>query len=536
MNLKEKVIKQLQKQTEKRIIKKLKDLPEPPMLKNCNLAAKEIIQTLYSGRRILIVGDYDCDGIVATTVLFEFLKDSGFSNLVDFIIPSRLKDGYGLSKNIIDYAIENMYDFIVTVDNGISAFDSIEYANENNIEVIITDHHTAPEILPNAKYIVNPRVKGETFPFPYISGATVAWYLVAALKQELNSTINIAKYLDLVAITVISDVMPLNDINLALLDFGLKKIKNRERLIYQLVWNDWTAPTINETAIAFNFVPMINAIGRINDANIGVNMFISKDRNTIQNYYNIMKEINENRKEMSREYLKEAEKYLLENHDTSNSVLVVRNKNFHEGIVGIIAGKLAEKYSKPAYVFSYNKENKIWKGSGRTHGDIHLYDLTNSASKYILGFGGHKGAVGLAVEENNFENFEKEILKAGNKIPDIDFVDKNKVVFNAELKDFNMELLKTIESFYPFGNDNPLPVFQFKANVKILREIKNGLHYSVELKDGDITVPGIFFNVEKENFLKSVKNELNLINATISKNYNAKEGTFSFQLISEIID
>ena len=538
MNLKEKIIKKLEEQTKDRKIKSLKDLPKPEELKNCIKAADRIIDNLLSGKRLLIVGDYDADGIIATTILVEFLIDAGFEALIDYIIPSRLKDGYGLSPNIITYAEKNFFDFIVTVDNGIAAIEAINLANSKNIEVIITDHHTAPEILPKAKLIVNPRVPGETFPYPWISGATVSWYLVAALKNQLNMNINIKKYIDLVSITIMSDVMPLNDINLALLSAGLKEIKKRNRLFYKLIWNDWTAPTINETALSFNLVPMINAIGRINDANIGVEMFLSKDEKIIKEYYTKMKKINEERKILSREYVKEAEKYLNINFDFKTSVIVVRNENFHEGIVGIIAGKLAEKYKRPAYVLSYNKEKNIWKGSARSYGNIHLYDLTNKASEYILGFGGHKGAVGLAVSEDNFENFKNKIEEEASKIPKEDFINETLVPIKAELKDMNFELFNTIDSFAPFGQSNPLPTFEIEGYIKITREIQNGLHYSVSISDKErkTYMEGVFFNVEKEEFLEIINSGNTLVKfiANLSKSYNAKEDIFYLQLLGTL--
>lgn len=541
MSLKDIVNNKLTKQISNRIYKNLKDLPQPSELKNCVRAAKRIIENLNNGKRLLVVGDYDTDGIVATTILIEFLIDAGYGPLIDYIIPSRLKDGYGVSTNIINYADDNLFDFIVSVDNGIAAIEAINLANEKDLEVIITDHHTAPEILPNVDIIVNPRVPGETFPYPWISGATVAWYLVAALKNELNmSNLNVRKYLDLVAITIVSDVMPLNDINLVLLSTGLAEIKKRNRLIYRLVWNDWTAPLINETALGFNFVPMINAIGRINDANIGVKMFLSKSESEIKNYYKKMVKINEDRKIMSRENLKEAESLLNLEYDLTKPVIVVRNKNFHEGIVGIIAGKLAEKFKRPAYVFSYSEDKLVWKGSARTYGQIHLYDLTNTASRFILGFGGHKGAVGLSVSDENFELFENKLVESGYLIPKEDFINETLVPIEAVVEDMDIELLDLIDKFQPFGQSNPMPTFKMKCYINITREMKGGLHFAgdIESLDRKTRIPGVFFNVDREDFLNSVNlgRDIITIEANISRAYDAKLDIFYIQLLSKIVD
>jgi single-stranded-DNA-specific exonuclease len=520
----------LEKQIENRVNSTLKDIPSFTLLKNNVKAAKRILELLYSGKRMLIVGDYDADGIFATTILYSFLKDSGFGSFVDYFIPSRIKDGYGMSPNVVVYAKSHYFDFIVTVDNGIAAVDAIDMANKEGIEVIITDHHTAPKILPNVDIIVNPRVDGETFPYTYISGATVAWYLVAALKSELASTIDIRKYIDFVAITIISDVMPLDNINLAFLNYGIKLIKDRKRIFYNLLWNDWTAPTINETSIAFNLVPMINAIGRIDDANIGVDMFTSTDEKQIKKYFLEMKEINEKRKELSRNYVIEAES-LLENVDVTESAIVVKG-HFHEGIVGIIAGKLAEKHRKPAYVFSYSEEKGIWKGSGRSYANIHLYDLTTTAAEFIAGFGGHKGAVGVGVLESNFAAFENAIKNSAKDIDSEDFIDKSLNIIDCELKEFDLDLMKLIDSYGPFGNSNKKPLFKTSGKILIDMELKGGLHYKCKIVSGGQNFVGLFFNVDK-TFLDNLT-DINEFTFDPVYKFDAKTKEFSVEFICNL--
>jgi single-stranded-DNA-specific exonuclease len=518
-----------------RISKKtLRDLPQPNQLKNNILAAKRILELLFSGKKMLIVGDYDADGIFATTILYSFLLKVGFADFINYIIPSRLKDGYGLSPNIIHYAKDNNFDFIVTVDNGIAAIEAIELANKLNIEVIITDHHTAPKTLPNASIIVNPKVPGETFPFIDISGATVAWYLVAALKKELNSSINITQYLDYVAITIISDVMPLNDINIPLLKLGLSKIKERNREFYKLLWNDWVAPTINETSVGFNLVPMINAIGRIDNANIGVELFISENKKEIKKYFDFLKSINEKRKEMSREYIKEAELFIASSNIQSKNVIIVRNKNFHEGIVGIIAGKLAEKYKRPAYVFTYNKEKNIWKGSARSYGEVHLYNLTNTVSELLSGFGGHKGAVGLALTEENFNSFQNKLEEETNKLNKELFIDNSTIILDYNLKDIDFELIHFLNNYSPFGEFNPKPKFTTIVKIEIDKELKNGLHYKVKLIDKEKNIfTGLFFNVEKEQFLLDIEKTQKIIfEPTLS--YDLRNNSFNIEFICSL--
>lgn len=531
----DKFLKKLDEKLKKQIANRgnftLKDLPHPHKLKNVEKAAKRIVENLLSGKRMLIIGDYDADGIFATTILMKFFTELGFSGLVDYKIPSRLKDGYGLNKTLIDYAIENGFNFVVTVDNGIAANEAIDYANSKNYEVIITDHHTPPATLPNAEIIVNPRVQGEESEvFQYISGATVAWYLAYAVQLELGSKIDLKEYLDFVALTVISDVMPLENINVPLVNYGIKLLKERKRDIYKFIWNDWTAPVMDTTSIAFSLIPMINAMGRIDDANVAVSFFLD-DRNTYQNYM-YMYNVNEKRKAMSREQLMKAE---LITSNSDDKAIVIKDE-CHEGIIGIIAGKLAEKYQKPTYVFTYNKEKKIYKGSGRTTGNIHLYDLTNKASDLLIGFGGHSGAVGLAVSEENFEKFKKRILEEVEKIDEKKFISESSVPMECSFDDISPEMMNTILKYAPFGQGNPAPIFKTKANVAILNELKDGLHYKCLLTSPKTEVIGLFFNVEKDKFLQTIEvNEKQEFIFSPGLAYNAKDSVFSIELKCDLI-
>lgn len=536
--MKEKLIERLEKQKSKLSIKSLQDLPEPAQMKNLVEAARFIKEGILEGENILIVGDYDTDGIMATTILYGFLTEIGNKDNISYIIPSRLKDGYGLSKNIIDYALENGFTFIITVDNGIAAVDAIAKAKEAGLKVVVTDHHTAPAILPPADFIVNPRVPGETFPFTMISGATVAWYLVAALRIEFNAKVDLRKYLDFVAITIISDVMPLNDINIALFKKGLEIIKTKPRLIYELVWNEYRMPVVDETSIGFDLVPKINAIGRIDDANAGVELFLSKDRAKISELFGKLSNINEERKDITKRMLSDAE-YYLENLPTfsDEKAIIVRHKDFHEGVVGIIAGKLAEKYKRPAFVFGFNEEKNVWKGSGRSTGEIHLYDLINKSVNGIIGvnFGGHKGAIGIGIPEDLWEQVTTAIFENAALIPDEMFLNKDTFPIECDLKEFDHETLEILEGFKPFGEGNPKPIFETKSKIVLTKEMKNGQHFKADLISGDKILSGLFFNVEKDKFVNKIEqSSLHTFTFYPSKGYDPKKEQVSFELICSI--
>ena len=535
MSLKDKVLKKIEENNKnKDLSKTLRDLPLPHQLKNCTRAAKRIVQNLMDGKKMLVLGDYDADGILATSILMSFLREVGFTEeFVDFKIPSRLEDGYGLSVNLVHYAIENNFDFIVTVDNGISAVEAVKVAKENNIEVIITDHHTVPSIIPDADIIVNPKMPDETFPFREISGATVAWYLTAALNIELKTDIAMAKYLDFVAITIMSDVMPLDNINIPLFNYGLNLIKQRKRYVYNLLWNDWTAPTIDSTELSFSLVPRINAIGRIDDANKGVKLFISKDKQEIYQLYQELTEVNEKRKTMSRQSTKEAEAIISKLKISDDPVIVVRG-DFHEGIVGIIAGRLAEKYKRPAYVASYNEKKGVWKGSARTFGNIHLYDLTNQANEFLSGFGGHKGAVGFMVKDENWEKFKDKLNEVGKTFKKEDLIDTSVDPILCELSEITDEVIQIIQDNKPYGNDKKEPIFLVEnVTFEIEKELKGGLHYKGRLKQNGTSVPALFFNVE-DDFLELIQKILDKVTLQVTMNYNPKNDTFGYEFICNI--
>lgn len=493
--------------------KTLKEIPHFSLLKNNVKGAKLFISELMKGKFTRIIGDYDADGMCGTAILISGCRQLGFGeSILDYVIPSRLKDGYGLSPNIVKKAIDDGVEVIVTVDNGIAAVDAIKMAKDAGIVVIITDHHTAPAILPVADVLINPRVPGETLPFTLISGATVAWYFLAAIREELGTPLDLLQFMDLIALTIMSDVMPLDNINLAFLKKGMEQIKSREKKLYQLSWpEEWhQSEEIDETALSFIFVPMLNALGRIDDANKGVQLLMSRDQKEIQKIFFEMKEVNETRKMISRKSTEEAESYVLDEVDSNANVVIVKG-DYHEGIVGIIAGRIAEIHTKPAIVMSYNEETGLYKGSARTVGNIHLYDFIFQASEFIEYGGGHKGAVGLAVRPEKFEQFKKKLEEISMEIPKEDFINNNLIPISIKLHHLTDDVFSTIREFGPYGNTNPKPKFITKGIVSDARPIRDGLHYEAKVTDPETnyTITALFFNIRnKDSFLEAIKEEI----------------------------
>lgn len=457
-------------------------IPSPKLIPNLERAAKRICEFLSDPTcKMLIVGDYDCDGIMATTIFSDFMSKTIYSKQVSYIVPDRFVDGYGVSINMIDYALKIGATLIVTVDNGIGAKHATDYATEKGVEVIITDHHTPGDAVPEVDIIVDLKLEAGDFPLIEISGATVAWFLCCQLREELDAPIDMRQYLDLVAITVISDVMPLESFNLTFFDYGMKLIKAQDRRVFELIFNKYQNHTLNETDIGFKLVPMINASGRIDHAKHAVDLFLSTDMTFIKKKVTYLLEINNKRKTYTQELLTlvmpEAMKQMGDN------AIIIRNKHLHEGIVGIIAGKLAEQFRRPAYVFGFNEKKDIWKGSGRTSGLAQLYDLSATAKEHVFGFGGHAGAVGVAIKEEGFLEWTKVIKENASLIEEDVFYALDYEPKELHINQIDSDLLNHIEEARPFGQGFKAPVFKTTAFVEVADSFKNGLHWKCIVHD-----------------------------------------------------
>jgi len=485
----------LEEQSKDRNILSLEDLPEPSLLPGIKEGSKRIIKLLKKNKKLLVVGDYDCDGIKATTILTDFLRRAGFENQIDFIIPDRFIDGYGVSKNMVDYAIKNDFDFIVTVDNGIGAKEAVKYATDNDIEVIITDHHTPGDQVPEVDLIINPKFNLGDFPFKEISGATVAWFLCCQIREDLNLQIDMRDWLDLVGITVISDVMPLKSMNVTFVKYAINAIKNKKRFIFELAFDSNKRATLTEEDIGFGYVPMINAVGRIDHAKHAVNLLLQKDKREIVKGYKYLVDINNKRKYLNQDLLNkilpEAEKQI----KNGQKVLVIKQELLHEGIVGILAGKLAEKYNVPTYVFGWNNAKQCYKGSGRSAGNINLYDLTEQASNEALGFGGHKGAVGVAIKKGDFDKWSKKILKSAENIESKEFEPIGPKPIECDLSIVNKDLIEILNQYRPFGEGFEFPKFKTTVFLNVKNVYKEGLHWNCTIIDKNgVSCNALFFH------------------------------------------
>jgi len=463
--------------------KTLKDLPQPDSFKDIKKASIRIAQAVRDDETINIVGDYDVDGIVSTTIMVEFFNALGIE--VNYIIPNRFEHGYGLSPKILD----NIYDgLIITVDNGISAFEAGEICVGRGLDLIITDHHTVGDKLPKAYAIVNPKQEDCKFPFKDICGAQVAWYLCAMVKKELKAEINMMMFFDILSLAIVADIMPMKSLNQTMVKSGLKALEKSTRPAFLVLKERFSLKVINEEDIGFKIAPLINCAGRMEDATISLEFLLSYDTFEANEGLEYLYELNERRKLEQLNIYEEAKLQV----DESDNVVVVLSENWNEGIIGIVASKLSEKYKKPAFVFSVT--NGIAKGSSRS-ANVHLYDLISLCSDMLIGFGGHKGAAGLSLKIENLELFANELNNKIKHLENYSVEQSNNAFGRLDLHTINSNLYDMINSFRPFGLENSMPIFEFHDIVVagIKKMGKNKEFTKLILSDGQVDIEMVIF-------------------------------------------
>ncbi len=449
-------------------VKSLKDLPHPHSFKDCELAAKLCAQGIQKNSKILIIGDYDVDGVMATVIMMKFFKMLDYQN-IKYTIPNRFNDGYGISKNIV--AQHKNIDLIITVDNGIAAFEAAQYCYDQNIPLIITDHHNPQESIPKAAAIINPKQKNCPFAQKDICGAAVAWYFCNAIKLALNQNFSLQPLLKYVMLATISDMMPLININRLFVKKGLQQFINSEEKSDILLKTLLKNTQINAQDISFYIVPLLNSAGRIKDAKLACDFFLAQNEDHIKAIFYDLKSLNLERKTITQEVYNLAISSLVQ---TPNYVLAF-GENFNDGVLGIVAARLVESYLRPAFVFT-KKQDGSFKGSGRSDGKINIFETLLPFQNNFLHFGGHAEAVGISLDSTALEKFGSFFSLC---IP-LNKKEKSDILGFLELESINYKLLEIINSFEPYGQGNQIPKFCIK-NLKITQHKKiKDIHQRLE--------------------------------------------------------
>ena len=473
---------------EKILSSNLDDLNDETLLPDIEKAASAIIDDIKNKKHIRIVGDYDIDGITSTYILLDGLKYLGAN--VSFVIPNRVKDGYGINISIIEQAIIDKVDTIITCDNGIAASDEIDYAVKNNIRVIVTDHHDIANIPKSAYAVVDPKREDveKKYPFKEICGCTVAWKFIIYLYKKLNIDIDVRyKYLEFVAIATIGDIMPLINENHIITKLGLKKILGTENkgLKKILEVTNLTDKKISSYHVGFIIGPLINASGRLRDAKIALKLFMSDNENETDNLANELKKLNDERKKITEDGVNFAIDLVEKNYRDDKVILIYINQQI-EQVAGIIAGRIKEKYNKPTIVLTDTLEENVVKASCRS---IEAYDMFSSLNKHnelFIKFGGHKMAAGFSILKKDIEKL-RDLLNKESDLTTKDFIKKYYIDAEIPVTLVNEELIKDIEKIEPYGNGNEKPIFATR-DVKFLISNVYGENNNV-----------IKFEIEKES-------------------------------------
>lgn len=497
-----------------------KDFYDPYLLNDMNIAVERIQKAMNSDEKIIIYGDYDADGITSISVLKKFLSERGTN--VDYYIPNRLDEGYGLNKEAVEQISKQGYTLMITVDCGISGNSEIEYANSLGIETIITDHHEPLEELPKALAIVNPKRKDSTYPFRGLAGVGVVFKLIQALsiKMEINED-EYLKYLDLVCVGTISDIVPLIDENRVIAKLGLKLVEVTRNVGLRELIKSSRYKKIDSNTISFGIAPRINACGRMGYAEEALKLFLTDNIVEAQNITERLNDYNIERQSTERKIFEEALQKIKEE-DQKNKAIILAGENWHHGVIGIVASKLTDMYNKPTILMCF--EGEEGKGSGRSVFGFDLHNALCRTSKYLEKYGGHEMAVGLSMKKSKFQNFKNEFEKIATecKVDEILPIIKIDAEINASY--MKKEIVEQINMLEPFGEANKMPIFIYKdLKIDSIRALSDGKHLKLTVKDGNTWIDAIGFNMGDlaEEYL--IGNKVDLVGVLEVNTFNNME-------------
>ena len=484
-----------------------KDFYNPFLMPDMQKAVDRIINAIENKEKVIIYGDYDVDGITSTTVLKQFLAERGL--IVDWYIPNRLNEGYGLNKNAIKEINDKGYKLIITVDCGISALEEIKYANDLGMEVIVTDHHEPVEVLPQCLAVVDAKRKDNIYPYNQLAGVGVVFKLIQALSIKLNlEEKEFLKFLDLVAVGTISDIVPLKDENRVIAKLGLKLVEVTKNIGLKTLISVLGFKKIDSTAISFGVAPRINASGRMGVQEKALNLFLTDNYEEAKKITQELNEFNNDRQAEEQKIFKEALEMLKK--ENNKSCIILGNENWHHGVIGIVASKITDMYFKPSILLCF--EGNEGKGSGRSIPGFDLHKALMECSKDIKKFGGHSMAIGITIEKDKFESFKNDFEKYAEQTNIKEIVPIVNIDAEISLKDLSIDIVKQLELLEPFGEANKMPQFLFK-NMKIIaiRAISEGKHLKLKLKQDNYIIDAIGFNMGELSNLYQIEDRIDVV-------------------------
>ena len=496
-------------QIEKFLCPQRKDFYDPYEMPDMNIAVDRIIKAIQNKEKVIIYGDYDVDGITSVTVLKSFLEGRGIQ--VAEYIPNRLEEGYGLNKKAIEYIANENYNLIITVDCGISAIEEIQYANLLGIETIITDHHEPGNELPKALAVVDAKRKDNKYPFRNLAGVGVVFKLIQALGIKLGlDEKEYLKYLDIVAVGTISDIVPLVDENRVIVKLGLRLVEQTKNLGLKSIIQSSGYNAIDSNTISFGVAPRINACGRMGYQYDALKLFLSKEQEEVISLTQKLNEYNKIRQETEKSIYEDAIRKIEKEGLADRNTIVVMGENWHHGVIGIVSSKITELYFKPSILLC--EEGEIGKGSGRSIPGFDLYETLTQCGDTIQKFGGHSMAIGISIEKDKFNEFKEKLENIAIEKQIENIVPILKIDAQINLDDINKEMVKSLKELEPFGEENKMPLFLLR-NLKIdsIRALSEGKHLKLTLKDNKNIVNAIGFNLGHLNSFYKIGDKIDVV-------------------------
>ncbi|CUU07787.1 single-stranded-DNA-specific exonuclease [Candidatus Kryptobacter tengchongensis] len=477
----------------------LEELYDPFLMEDMEKAVDRIRKAILNKERFLIYGDYDVDGTTGASMLYLFLKELGAN--VEVYIPDRFKEGYGISRVGIEKAHQKGANVMIAVDCGITAINEVKLAQELGIDVIICDHHEPGDKIPDAFAVLNPLKETCSYPFKYLSGCGVAFKLVQALQKKLSADVDPFQYLDYVAVAAAADVVPLVDENRILVKHGLDLLNSSNPRVSFLALLERAGlrdKKINTWHIGFIIGPRINAVGRLGDATRAVEFLISNDYNSASYWADELHRENEKRQSLDREAFEEAIE-IIEREEIykKDKVFVLYSENWHQGVIGIVASKIVDKYYRPTILLTY--ADGVLKGSARSIPNFDIYHALKKCEDTLLQFGGHKHAAGMILQPEKLKDFKIAINKFADEVMNDDTLTReiyiDAVVDINEISGMIYEYWRTLKNFEPYGPGNLEPVF-LATNVPIsdVRIFGNN-HLKFKIKVNGLTIDAVGYGL-----------------------------------------
>ena len=484
-------------------------------------AAERILKAIKDKEQIIIYGDYDVDGITSVTVLKSFLEERGIQ--VNVYIPNRLNEGYGLNKTAMEEIAKQGNKLMITVDCGITAVDEVEYAKTFGIETIITDHHEPAEELPKAIAVVDAKRKDNKYECRNLAGVGVVFKLIQALSIKLGlDPKEYLKYLDIVCVGTISDIVPLVNENRTIAKLGIKLVKQTKNVGLRCLLASIGYKKIDSNTISFGIAPRVNACGRMGQARKALDLFLTNNIEQARKLTDELNECNVKRQEIEKRISDEAIKMLEDPEEQNAPCIILGKENWHHGVIGIVSSKITDMYSKPSILLCFEDEKA--KGSGRSIPGFDLHEALENCNRYIEQFGGHSMAIGITIQKDNFQKFKDDIEEYAKSKNVSEIVPEIQVDEKIQLQDISIKDVEELSLLEPFGEGNRVPLFQISGlKISSIRALSEGKHLKLFLKDDNKYIDAIGFNMGNIADKYTIEDKIDIIGGLELNSYNGTE-------------